>query len=249
MFMRAVASAWKERADEIEEWFAPVTEAMRRGLDVRSGLLLDVGCGAGSMAVEGEWTRIGVDVAADILTPKFPAIVAGCHPLPLRSGVFDGAISRFAVIFASNVAEAFKETRRVLAPGGIFVFSAWRSEELNASFDIPGRILGQHLGIRPPTRSDPSAFRLADADETARLLTSAGFEPQSASEVELPYLARMDAEEAFQHLMRFAGGIRTMFDRVAPFDQERIKDRIVKALDQSDRTGYATVWITKASES
>lgn len=248
MFTRAVASAWKERAEAIEEWFAPVTQAMQQGLVGKGGLLLDIGCGAGSMPVGSEWTRIGVDVSAEVLTPRFPAIVAGCNPLPLRSGVFDAAISRFAVIFASDVTEAIKETRRVVVPGGTFVFSAWRSEELNASFDVPGRILGEQLGIRPISRSDPSAFRLADVDETARLLSGAGFDPQSAMDVELPYLARMDADSAFQHLMTFAGGIRTMFDRVALFDRERVKERIVKALDESDRTGYATVWISKAIE-
>jgi ubiquinone/menaquinone biosynthesis C-methylase UbiE len=45
--------------------------------------------------------------------------------LPFRDDEFDAIVCQFGVMFFPDKSKAFSETRRVLKPGGIFIFSVW----------------------------------------------------------------------------------------------------------------------------
>jgi ubiquinone/menaquinone biosynthesis C-methylase UbiE len=45
--------------------------------------------------------------------------------LPLPDGTFDAVVCQFGVMFFPDKARAFSEARRVLRPGGAFLFSTW----------------------------------------------------------------------------------------------------------------------------
>lgn len=51
--------------------------------------------------------------------------------LPFREGTFDAVVCQFGVMFFSDKARAFSEARRVLRPGGVFIFSSWDRIEEN----------------------------------------------------------------------------------------------------------------------
>jgi len=53
--------------------------------------------------------------------------VADAQALPFPDGAFDVVICQFGVMFFPDRVAAYSEARRVLAPGGRFVFSAWDS--------------------------------------------------------------------------------------------------------------------------
>ncbi|GIH94575.1 class I SAM-dependent methyltransferase [Planobispora siamensis] len=105
--------------------------------DVEGRDLLEIGCGAGQC---GRWLAgRGARVAAfdlsfrqlqhsrridlDLGTP-LPVVQADAESLPFADGSFDLACSAYGALpFVADPAAVFAETRRVLRPGGRFVFS------------------------------------------------------------------------------------------------------------------------------
>jgi SAM-dependent methyltransferase len=45
--------------------------------------------------------------------------------LPFRDGTFDAIVCQFGVMFFPDKSKAFAEARRMLRPGGVFIFNAW----------------------------------------------------------------------------------------------------------------------------
>jgi SAM-dependent methyltransferase len=45
--------------------------------------------------------------------------------LPFANGTFDAVVCQFGVMFLAEKAKAFVEARRVLRPGGVFMFNVW----------------------------------------------------------------------------------------------------------------------------
>ena len=50
---------------------------------------------------------------------------ADAMQLPFRDGTFDAVVCQFGVMFFPEKAKAFSEARRVLRPGGVFIFNVW----------------------------------------------------------------------------------------------------------------------------
>jgi len=50
---------------------------------------------------------------------------ADAMQLPFRDGTFDAVVCQFGVMFLPEKSKAFSEARRVLRPGGVFIFNAW----------------------------------------------------------------------------------------------------------------------------
>ena len=56
---------------------------------------------------------------------------ADAMQLPFRDGAFDAVVCQFGVMFFPERSKAFSEARRVLSPGGVFIFSVWDRLEEN----------------------------------------------------------------------------------------------------------------------
>jgi SAM-dependent methyltransferase len=67
-----------------------------------------------------------LDQAAAVGT-KRPVIwrQADAMNLPFRDGAFDAVVCQFGVMFFPDKPKAFAEVRRVLRPGGVFIFDVW----------------------------------------------------------------------------------------------------------------------------
>lgn len=50
---------------------------------------------------------------------------ADAMDLPFRDGAFDAVVCQFGVMFFPEKSKAFAEARRVLRPGGVFIFNVW----------------------------------------------------------------------------------------------------------------------------
>ena len=50
---------------------------------------------------------------------------ADAMQLPFGDGTFDAVVCQFGVMFFPEKSKAFSEARRVLRPGGVFIFNAW----------------------------------------------------------------------------------------------------------------------------
>jgi SAM-dependent methyltransferase len=70
--------------------------------------------------------------------------------LPFKDASFDAVLCQFGVMFFPDKAQAFAEARRVLRPGGIFIFSAWDRIEENEFADVLTTAVGTLFPADPP---------------------------------------------------------------------------------------------------
>ena len=75
---------------------------------------------------------------------------ADAMQLPFPDGVFDAVVCQFGFMFFPDKAKAFSEARRVLRPGGHFVFNVWDLIEENEFSDTVTRALATLFPEDPP---------------------------------------------------------------------------------------------------
>jgi SAM-dependent methyltransferase len=128
---------------------------------------------------------------------------ADAMQLPFPDGAFDAVVCQFGVMFFPDKAKAFAETRRVLRPGGVFIFNVWDRIEDNEFADAVT------TGIAPLFPADPPRFLARtphgyhDKGVIARDLAAGGF---SASPAIATVEARSRADSARVPAVAFCQG-------------------------------------------
>jgi SAM-dependent methyltransferase len=146
--------------------------------------LIDVGCGTGELTMRltaAGAKMTGVDLSEPMLalagtrcpSAQFHAADAATWQGPDQ---FDGAVSRFGVMFFDDPASAFANIRQQLSADGRIVWAIWAPPADNLWAIIPA------LAVKPllpaeeaPDPFAPGPFALADAERTRGLLAVAGF--------------------------------------------------------------------------
>ena len=75
---------------------------------------------------------------------------ADAMQLPFADEAFDAVVCQFGVMFFPDMPHAFSEARRVLKPGGTFVFNVWDRIEENEFADTVTTALGALFPDDPP---------------------------------------------------------------------------------------------------
>jgi ubiquinone/menaquinone biosynthesis C-methylase UbiE len=70
--------------------------------------------------------------------------------LPFADGRFDAVACQFGAMFFPDKVQGYKEARRVLKPGGHFVFNVWDRIEANAFADVVTEALAALFPQDPP---------------------------------------------------------------------------------------------------
>lgn len=115
---------------------------------------------------------------------KFEAVDA--TSLPYRDGDFDLVLCQFGIMFFPDRVAGYREARRVLAPGGTFLFNAWCSLDDNPVSKVVHDAVGALFPDNPPGFLARTPYGHGSADEIERDLTAAGFEDMSIERLELP---------------------------------------------------------------
>jgi SAM-dependent methyltransferase len=78
-----------------------------------------------------------LDLAATVGTPRpVQWRQADAMQLPFENGAFDAVVCQFGAMFFPNKAQAYAEARRVLRPGGVFIFNVWDRIEENEFAEV-----------------------------------------------------------------------------------------------------------------
>lgn len=95
--------------------------------------------------------------------------------LPFEDGTFDAVVCQFGVMFFPDKAAAFAEARRVLAPGGTFLFNVWDRLEENEVPDVVTRALELVFPDNPPRFMARVPHGYHDPEVLRRDLAAGGF--------------------------------------------------------------------------
>ncbi|MCI4339655.1 MAG: ubiquinone/menaquinone biosynthesis methyltransferase [Thermoplasmata archaeon] len=175
-------------------------DRVRQGRPVHR--VLDIGCGPGSLTVLAARHYPGAGVVgadftaamlreadartrADPVRSRLRFARASALTLPFRDGVFDVAMSAFVVRNLPDLPTAFRELRRVLAPGGTLLTleitepaHPWVRTGFHTYFDTMVPFLGALVGSQGPYRYLPESLRhLPDRAGMLQRLGDAGFDP------------------------------------------------------------------------
>lgn len=75
---------------------------------------------------------------------------ADAMQLPFSDGLFDAVVCQFGAMFFPEKSKAFSEVRRVLRPGGVFIFNVWDRIEENEFADTVTTALESLFPMDPP---------------------------------------------------------------------------------------------------
>ncbi len=153
----------------------------------RRVLEIAAGTGVVTRRMAGALPGDAAIVATDLNQPMLDtAIAAGASrpvewkqadamQLPFDDGAFDAVVCQFGAMFFPDKAKAFAEARRVLGPGGVFLFSVWDRIEENEFADVATTALAPLFPEDPPRFMARVPHGYFDRAAISRHLEDGGF--------------------------------------------------------------------------
>jgi len=170
--------------------FEPYARDLARRVPAEEGTrLLEVACGTGIVTrhLRERLPARARFVATDLNPPmieyarrKLDGVEgidwrpADACELPFPDGSFDVLVCQFGLMFVPDKEKALREARRVLAPGGTFLFSVWDSLDRNTFAKKAHETIAGFFPDNPPTFYQVP-FSLHDTDALRKMLAVAGF--------------------------------------------------------------------------
>jgi len=109
---------------------------------------------------------------------------ADAQALPFDDASFDVVVCQFGVMFVPDKDKAYREARRVLAPGGHFVLSVWDRIEDNEISDVVSRAVASLFPPDPPGFLARTPHGYHDLSAIADALKRCGFSSVRSETVE-----------------------------------------------------------------
>ncbi|MBL9032541.1 MAG: methyltransferase domain-containing protein [Phycisphaerae bacterium] len=116
--------------------------------------------------------------------------------LPFPDGSFDLVVAQFGVMFFPDKAASMREVRRVLAPGGRYLFNVWDSLATNPIPAIVQETLDALLPENPPRFLAQTPYGWHDRAGIEATVRAGGFETVRITTVDLPSVAPTAADAA-----------------------------------------------------
>lgn len=182
-------------------FFQPyAAETARRLAWLRRGELLETAAGTGILTVAlaatlpPEVATIATDLAPPMLAEAASKLPRGrvtlqpadAQALPFEDRRFDAVVSQFGMMFPPDKAAAFAEARRVLKPGGRFLFSVWGALARNPPVALVQEVVAACFPADPPLFMARIPHGYHDTAAITAALAAAGFTEIEAEPLALP---------------------------------------------------------------
>jgi len=129
---------------------------------------------AGIVATDLNQAMLDV-AAARIRSPRVEFRQADAQALPFADAGFDVLVCQFGVMFFPDRIGAYREARRMLAPGGIFLFNVWDSLDENPVSKAVAETVADLFPDDPPSFLSRTPFGYHDQARIEEDLRAAGF--------------------------------------------------------------------------
>ena len=158
--------------------------------DLRAGNLLEIAAGTGivtrvlARVLPDTVSILATDISQDMLNfaatqPGLARITwrqADALALPFDDSTFDAVLCQFGVMFFGDRVAGYREARRVLKPGGRFVFDVWDRIESNEFCCTVVEAMARLFPDNPPDLLARTPYGYFDIDLIRNELTQAGFD-------------------------------------------------------------------------
>ena len=163
---------------------------------------------------------------------------ADAMSLPFEDESYDLVICQFGVMFFPDKPVAFREVRRVLKPGGVFLFSAWGTMDACSYANIIYDVGAKFFPENPPTFYQVP-FGYADSDAVYNDLAVAGFENCQHETIDL--VKEVPDWESFGMGAVFGNPLIDEIKQHGTVSPEQVMDAIVIALQDHFGAAPATI--------
>lgn len=157
--------------------------------DMKEGRLLETAAGTGivTRALDKALPRSIEITATDLNQPMLDHAAtqlsssrvawrqANAQELPFEAASFDTVVCQFGVMFFPDKVKAYAEARRVLKPGGKFLFNAWDRIGENEFADTVTQAMKVLFPDDPPSFLARTPYGYHDPEQIQRELKQAGF--------------------------------------------------------------------------
>jgi SAM-dependent methyltransferase len=260
-FWAARAPSWASLEPHHERTIGPAGRMAIDRLDPQPGqLVVDLGCGTGQTTLEVArrvapgGLAVGVDIAAALLDrAREHAADAGIDNVEFRhadvqssdlgQAGFDGAYSRFGVMFFADPVAAFSNVGRSLKSGAVLSFACWQPLTSNDWMLVPTQAAVSVLGTPPemPAVGEPGPFSLSDPEGVTNILKSAGFHDVDIKAHGDLLRTPADGIPEFADSALRVGAVRRMLEGVDAQTVERVRVAIEEAMRDRVRDGEVAV--------
>ena len=264
-----VGRAWAAEAARTDRSFAGLTKVLLERIAACPGrVVLDIGCGAGELALAIAATRadaavVGVDISVDLVTV---ATERGAAQANARFVTGDAAgwhepgfapdllVSRHGVMFFDAPVAAFAALHASAAPGAAMVFSCFRAEAENPWASDLAKLVAWPDQPESEAGGEPSPgpFAFADRERVARILAEAGWHDVDFEPVDYAYIVGEGPDpeaDAMAFLARIGPAARAL-RLLDEADRARIRERMEAWLSANGSAGGisfpAAAWIVRA---
>ena len=262
----SVGTNWAAEWRRTDRSFSALTPRLLAALaEIPAARILDIGCGAGEIALSLARARpqakvVGLDLSAPLLAVA-RSRGEGLGNLWFEQGDAarwrdtagrpDLLVSRHGVMFFDDPAAAFAHLSSIAAPGARLAFTCFRSPAQNAWAAEIARLLPPPPPEARPSPTAPGPFAFADPDHVRRVL--AGWRDIDLAPVDFSYVAGSgdapveDALAFFQRIGPAAAAIRNLPRTARASFENRLGDLVRAHLAAGQVIFPAAAWLVTAT--
>jgi ubiquinone/menaquinone biosynthesis C-methylase UbiE len=148
----------------------------------------------------------------------------------LEEASFDAVLSRWGLMFLTELDMTLAAIHRCLKPGGRLVAVVWGPGDGAPTNSLADRVLHKTLGLAPPAEGPLTPFALQDTEAFMERVRRAGFCDVSGEWVEVVVEFKSPAEFAEYRRDR-AGGIKKHLAALSPAEQDAAWNDVARAAE------------------